>query len=92
MSYIPFSETQTQERLPEPPNLQCHTNFNVTIDAGNWSSIAIAGYGQGRAQDGNEAMCFSQTPHGPLHFDVQDHCQGGLNPIKVESSGLLLNE
>jgi hypothetical protein len=69
------------------PVLTCHSNFNVTIEAGNWSLIAIEGYELERGNygfnDGNDSMCVSRTPYADIHFDIQDHCHGGRKTMKV---------
>lgn len=69
------------------PVLTCHSDFNVTIEAGNWSLIAIEGYELERGnygfKDGNDSMCVSLTPYADLHFDIQDHCHGGRKSMKV---------
>ena len=67
--------------------LTCHSNFNVSIEAGNWSLIAVEGYELERGNygfnDGNDSMCVSRTPYADLHFDIQDHCHGGRKTMKV---------
>ena len=72
------------------PVLTCHSNFNVSIEAGNWALIAVEGYELERGnygyQDGNDSMCVSRVPYGDLHFDIQDHCHGGSKTMKVGHS------
>jgi len=73
------------DRSYDTPVLTCHSNFNVTIEAGNWALIAVEGfelirgnYGNGDYGNTNQySECVSIVPYADLHFDVQDNCHGG---------------
>jgi len=83
-------ETDNNDRTDyTTPVLTCHSNFNVSIEAGNWALIAIEGYELERGRygvsgdGGNDSMCVSVKPYADLHFDIQDHCHGGSRTMKV---------
>jgi len=75
------------DRYYKTPVLMCHSNFNVTIEAGDWSLIAVEGYelenGNYGFSGGNDTMCVSVKPYADIHFDIQDHCHGGRKTMKV---------
>ena len=84
---IPIFEVSQSLIIPSflAPKLTCHSNFNVTIEAGNWAMIAvdgyelISGYYGGNPAAGSE--CVSSEPYGDIHFDIQDNCHGGNGEV-----------